>query len=160
MKQVFRKKDEAVSPIVATILLVAITVVLAATLYTILGGYTTFLGASTPSASVTVKNASSPSLPFYFIYVNQFGGNISLHYVTLRIISSNGTIYNTPVISGIGKYPVGGGLWNATVTGPDYLGASTALTIEGSSSNAMFIKEIQFIDLKTNGLISSTTVPS
>ena len=48
MKKVILKDDKAVSPIIATILLVAITVVLAATLYTILGGYTTFLGISTP----------------------------------------------------------------------------------------------------------------
>ena len=40
MKGIITKDDEAVSPIIATILLIAITVVLAATLVTILGGFT------------------------------------------------------------------------------------------------------------------------
>lgn len=160
MKRVFKKKDEAVSPIVATILLVAITVVLAATLYTILGGYTTFLGASTPTGSVHITNESSPGLPYYTVYVYQFGGNVSLNFVTLRIVTSNGTMYNTPVTAGVGAYPAGNGLWNITVTGPNYFGVLTALTIKGTSSNPVFIKEIQFIDLKTNGLIGSSTPES
>ena len=40
MKEIRPKEDKAVSPIIATILLIAITVVLAATLVTILGGFT------------------------------------------------------------------------------------------------------------------------
>ncbi|MCL5794595.1 MAG: type IV pilin, partial [Candidatus Thermoplasmatota archaeon] len=39
LKPVIQKRDEAVSPIIATILLVAITVILASTLYLALGGF-------------------------------------------------------------------------------------------------------------------------
>ncbi len=159
MKKVVLKNDKAVSPIIATILLIAITVVLAATLYTILGGYTTFLGASTPSASVQVQNSSSSDLPFYFVYVNQFGGNVSLNDVQLRITESNNSIYNLPMNLGTTDN-IAGNLWNLTVKGSDYLSASTSLTIQGNKSapTLPFIKQIQFIDLKTNGVISTNTV--
>lgn len=159
MKEVIHKDDKAVSPIIATILLIAITVVLAATLYTILGGYTTFLGASTPSASVQVKNASASSLPFYRVYVEQFGGNISLNNVELQITESNSSIYNIP-LAVESNHPVAGGLWNLTVSGSNYLTASTALTLEGNSSQSPlpFIIQIRLIDTKTNGGISSNTV--
>lgn len=159
MKNVVLKKDKAVSPIIATILLIAITVVLAATLYTILGGYTTFLGASTPTASVQVQNSSTAKLPFYFVYVEQFGGNVSLKSVQVRITEANNTIYNEPLNLGT-THNLAGGLWNITVKGGSYLSASTSLTIQGNQSSPYlpFIKQIQFIDLKTNGVISTNSV--
>lgn len=159
MKEVIQKNDKAVSPIIATILLIAITVVLAATLYTILGGYTTFLGASTPSASVQVKNVSTSSLPYYTVYVQQFGGNVSLNQVQLRVTESNNSISEFTLTLGTTNN-VGGGLWNMTVKGTDYLSALTAITLQGNKAlqQLPFITQIQFIDLKTNGVISTTTV--
>lgn len=158
MKEVIQREDKAVSPIIATILLIAITVVLAATLYTILGGYTTFLGASTPSASVTVNNASTSTLPFYSVYVEQFGGNVSLNSVQLRITESNNSIYVVPL--SLGTTSIAGGLWNLTVRGSGYLSASTAMTLQGNKSSPTlpFITQIQFVDLKTNGVISTNVV--
>ncbi len=158
MKEVIQRDDKAVSPIIATILLIAITVVLAATLYTILGGYTTFLGASTPSASVQVKNSSTSTLPFYFVYVEQFGGNVSLNSVQLRITESNNSIYETTLSTGTTS--IAGGLWNLTVRGSDYLSAQTAMTLQGNKSapTLPFIIQIQLVDLKTNGVISTNTV--
>lgn len=159
MKDVMQKHDKAVSPIIATILLIAITVVLAATLYTILGGYTTFLGASTPTASVQVKNDSTSTLPYYTIYVEQFGGNVSLNQVQLRITEANNSINEVPLTLGTTNN-IGGSLWNITVKGTDYLGATTAITLEGNkASNPLpFITQIQLIDLKTNGVISTNPV--
>lgn len=158
MKEVIQREDKAVSPIIATILLIAITVVLAATLYTILGGYTTFLGASTPSASVQVKNASTSTLPFYFVYVDQFGGNVSLNSVQVRITEANNTIYNAPLT--LGTKSIAGGLWNLTVRGSSYLSALTAMTLQGNKSFSPlpYIVQIQLIDLKTGGTISTNTV--
>ena len=50
------KKEKAVSPVIATILMVAITVVLAATVYILVSHYTS-VGAATPlTASLTVDN--------------------------------------------------------------------------------------------------------
>ena len=158
MKEVIQRDDKAVSPIIATILLIAITVVLAATLYTILGGYTTFLGASTPTASVQVKNSSTSTLPFYFVYVEQFGGNVSLSSVQLRITESNNSIYETTLTTGTTS--IAGGLWNLTVRGSDYLSAATAMTLQGNRSapTLPFITQIQFVDMKTNGVISTNPV--
>ncbi|AKA48992.1 hypothetical protein IX51_07670 [uncultured archaeon] len=158
MKEVIQRQDKAVSPIIATILLIAITVVLAATLYTILGGYTTFLGASTPTASVQVTNSSTSTLPFYFVYVEQFGGNVSLNSVQLRITEANNSIYVVPLAQGTTS--IAGGLWNLTVRGSSYLSASTAMTLQGNKglSPLPFIVQIQLIDLKTNGVISTNTV--
>ena len=169
MKKVYVKNDKAVSPIIATILLVAITVVLAATLYTILGGYTTFLGASTPQASITVTNAtsahsSSPSKPIYFVYINQFGGNISLNEVQMIIITSgNNVSYATlssyhnktsplNVSSGVG--------WNVSVKVPDYLSGSTVITLQGINKNytSEYIVHVRLVDMVTNGEIGSYTL--
>lgn len=159
MKRVIVKDDEAVSPIIATILLVAITVVLAATLYTILGGYTTFLGSSTPQASITVKPVTSSPPPIYMLYVQQFGGNISLDDVQLVITNSNNTVYYSTMINDMStKGTELGSLWNITVYGPNYLTASTVVKIAGvtggSSSNES-ITQIQLVDVVTQGVIGT-----
>ena len=60
MKEIRPKEDKAVSPIIATILFIAITVVLAATLVTILGGFTHGVSNTVETAGVTsnVVNAT------------------------------------------------------------------------------------------------------
>ncbi len=162
MKRVFQEKDKAVSPIIATILLVAITVVLAATLYTIVGGYTTLIGASTPTGSIDVQNASAPNDAYYFVYVQQFGGNISLNDVQLEITLSNNTIIPpiTLSVNNLNKVTyIGYGL-DIKVSGDSYFGATTGIAINSTSSahGEPFISQIRFIDVTTNGLIASKTV--
>ncbi len=56
-----RKDKSAVSPVIATILMVAITVVLAAVLYVMVMGFGTGGSATSPTASLT-KNGSSVSV--------------------------------------------------------------------------------------------------
>ena len=75
MKQIIKKEDKAVSPIIATILLIAITVVLAATLYTVLGGFTKGLSSGNPTASISFVETSTNN---YSISVNSVSGNVSL----------------------------------------------------------------------------------
>ena len=53
LKPVIYGKDKAVSPIIATILLVAITVILASTLYLALGGFFSHTASAAPTASIT-----------------------------------------------------------------------------------------------------------
>ncbi len=79
MKQVINKEDKAVSPIIATILLIAITVVLAATLVTILGGFTHGAGNTVESAGI------SPAL----------SGNGTT--ITATVDSSSQTLNNTQI---------------------------------------------------------------
>ncbi|MGC8506458.1 MAG: archaellin/type IV pilin N-terminal domain-containing protein, partial [Thermoplasmata archaeon] len=52
-------KDKAVSPIIATILLVAITVILASTLYIALGGFFSHTASAAPTASISATNTTS-----------------------------------------------------------------------------------------------------
>ena len=61
MKNVFmmRKKKDAVSPVIATILMVAITVVLAAVLYVMVMGYGSGGGTSAPAASLAKQTSTS-----------------------------------------------------------------------------------------------------
>ena len=61
MKEIRPKEDKAVSPIIATILLIAITVVLAATLVTILGGFTHGAGNTVEAAGVTTALSTNGS---------------------------------------------------------------------------------------------------
>lgn len=158
MKKVIMKDDKAVSPIIATILLVAITVVLAATLYTILGGYTTFLGSSTPQASVTVKEVTSSPPPIYMLYVQQFGGNISLDKVQLVVTNTNNSVYYTTLMTDLLSPGSGlGNLWNITVYGPSYLTASTVIKLAGMNGapGDENISQIQLVDISTNGVIGT-----
>ena len=49
----------------------------------VMGGYTTLIGASTPTGSIKVEHASATKDAYYFVYVQQFGGNISLNDVQI-----------------------------------------------------------------------------
>lgn len=63
----FRKDAEGVSPVIATILMVAITVVLAAVLYVMVLGFGTG-GGSTPSLQISSRTALSSPEGYKFIF--------------------------------------------------------------------------------------------
>ena len=102
MRQVISKDDKAVSPIIATILLIAITVVLAATLVTILGGFTKGASGSAATASATMQytnNTSTGAKNNVYINVSAFsvrGISSSKIDITLTV---NGTAF-TGTLSG------------------------------------------------------------
>ena len=74
MKEIYIEKEDAVSPVIATILMVAITVVLAATVYILVSHYTS-VGATTPLAgSLAVNSEGSGSSVYYY--------NLTLTYST------------------------------------------------------------------------------
>ncbi len=76
------EKDEAVSPIIATILLVAITVILASTLYLALGGFFKSGTSATPTAALQV---SAPTTDNYTLAVGAVSSNtISLTQVEIE----------------------------------------------------------------------------
>jgi flagellin-like protein len=66
MKLAYKKNDEAVSPVIATILMVAITVVLAAVLYVMVIGMGGGGGATAPAGSVTFDIVSNESAKIQF----------------------------------------------------------------------------------------------
>src|SRR2546425_4873050 len=61
MKSIIRKDEAAVSPVIATILMVAITVVLAAVLYVMVSGLITGPGGTPQAMGVGVRPAADTS---------------------------------------------------------------------------------------------------
>ncbi|MGP6293881.1 archaellin/type IV pilin N-terminal domain-containing protein [Caldiplasma sukawensis] len=94
MKPVFDKKEKAVSPIIATILLIAITVVLAATLVTILGGFTHGVGNTVETPSVSVSELSPSGSSPYYIWINVSASTLNLSASSIGI-SVNGASVGT-----------------------------------------------------------------
>ncbi len=101
-----RRKTEAVSPVIATILMVAITVVLAAVLYVMVMG---FGGGnqSTPTASVTnVRNSAGN----YTCTVQSISKNTVKFADTLIVVTPAGGNYNHQIVPGVvGSTTVGAG---------------------------------------------------
>ena len=165
MKKVIMKEDKAVSPIIATILLVAITVVLAATLYTILGGYTNFLGASTPLGTITATNTTGTYNVSYTIFVNQYNGQLSLNYTDLEILNSNGSVANAVLGQAVGSslnVNGSGYNWNITASGGYSLSSTTIIHVyhklgtDGSGRSGLtYATEFRLVDVKNNGVIAT-----
>ena len=112
MKEIRPKEDKAVSPIIATILLIAITVVLAATLVTILGGFTHGVSNTVETAGVTSN------------VVNATGQTTSPYAATIYVnVSSSSSAIGTSSIT-------------VTLTGASFLygnGTYTLLSVHGSN---------------------------
>ena len=178
MKQIINKEDKAVSPIIATILLIAITVVLAATLYTVLGGFTKGLSSGNPTASISFVETS----PFnYSLSVNSVSGNVSLSSVDLQVFNGTYTAsinLGTPVKSGTmtglglntskGKYTFSGtGVLNYTINngGSKYLTPTTSISLTNNNSitsgiGKVSITSIILKDISTNSALTTSTPPS
>ena len=95
MRQVISKDDKAVSPIIATILLIAITVVLAATLVTILGGFTKGASGSAATAGAQVQftnNTGASATNSIYINVSAFSvTGISSSKITITLTTTGTT---------------------------------------------------------------------
>lgn len=165
MKDIMNEEDNAVSPIIATILLIAITVVLAATLYSVIGGYTSYLGTTTPTASLTVTNLNIQRDPTYIVYISSVSpnGNISLSNVELLITNGTGSVqdlnlgFATPTGQASKNMSAN---WNITVSAGNYLGENPVITIK-SSTSPQTISYLELIDTTTHATIAtdSPTLP-
>ena len=165
MKEILHEEDNAVSPIIATILLIAITVVLAATLYSVIGGYTSYLGSTTPTASLTVTDLNTQTDSSYMIYASSVcpNGNISLSNVNLLVTNGTGTVseINLGFASKSGSSTASmGGVWNITVSAGNYLGENPVITVK-STLGIQTISYLELIDTTTHGTIAtdSPTLP-
>ena len=157
MKIVIRndeKKDKAVSAIIGTILIVAITVVLAATLYAVLGGFGGLIGKPTPTASMTVSISGTGASSTYDVTFTSVSSNISLNNTQLKLTFSSGStsVYSFTYHAGGSYY--GASTSFASVSGSGaYLTFSTVITLTpGSSLSAIYI-----VDTQTGGVIASQT---
>ncbi len=126
MKAIIRKDDQAVSPVIATILMVAITVVLAAVLYVmvsgLIGGTTT---TSKPAVTLTVsKTASGADVLVAGI---QPTANPSNFKVNIENVGNTtfGTAVNAPLTNNAASNPITVGTNTLTVTWQNPGGSGT-----------------------------------
>lgn len=146
MKIVIRddeKKDKAVSAIIGTILIVAITVVLAATLYAVLGGFSGLIGKPTPTASMSVSSSGvGTSSETYTLTFSSVSTNVSLTDVIVRVTNGSSTYSTTPLATSSGpatQHLTLSPTVTATVTtsgSGTYLTYDTTITIIISSSSS------------------------
>lgn len=104
ISKIVQKKDKAVSPIIATILLVAITVILASTLYLALGGFFSHSSTSAPTASVGVTNSTTPTGYEYIVSVGTPTSPVPLSNVILKITFTNGVVGSTGALTSSSQY--------------------------------------------------------
>jgi len=90
MKAIIRKDEQAVSPVIATILMVAITVVLAAVLYVMVSGLLVGPGASKPVLTFGTPTTSSGSTTVTIASVSQSVGRDN-YRVNLRVNTTTGS---------------------------------------------------------------------
>ncbi len=130
MKAIIRKDVQAVSPVIATILMVAITVVLAAVLYVMVSGLIAGPGTSKPTVAF-----GTPSLQAGVLYKNE----------TIPIASASQSV-------GPGNYKVNlqyGATTGAAVAMPTTSGSYATVTI-GSNTFRIF-----WIDVGSEGTVNS-----
>ena len=132
------KKEKAVSPVIATILMVAITVVLAATVYILVSHYTS-VGATTPlTASLAVDNEGTGSI-----------SNKPVYYYNLTITLS--TPVNLTNMANV-HITVNG---NQVVISPTSILSSAASTVAAANSNTVY-----YLVFNTNGQPVNTYIQS
>ena len=160
MKEVVLRNDNAVSPIIATILLIAITVTLASTLYSIVGGYFSNAPVLTPQANIAVVNmtkvaSNGAGTGSYIVYIESVSGNISLSYVRMMVTLNTGNITTIPLLS-IGP---NGTILTQHIVANLTKGGTTFSPLDFISikeNNAhQFVTRIAFIDTASSGIIAS-----
>lgn len=99
MKAIIRKDEQAVSPVIATILMVAITVVLAAVLYVMVSGLLTGPGPSKPFVTFSAAQLASGNATISVAQVSQTVAPSS-YRVNLQVGTNTGTAQAMPTSSG------------------------------------------------------------
>ena len=93
-----KKSKRGVSPIIATILLVAITVVLAAVLYILISGLTKGPGNTPLGTSLAVQSpleSTKGTTNYYNFSVQSAGGGLLLNNLAFQIVNPSGSIVAT-----------------------------------------------------------------
>jgi len=100
MKSVIRKDEAAVSPVIATILMVAITVVLAAVLYVMVSGLITPVGGNKPLVTFAAVDQSSGNATIAVAGASQ-SVSPSNYKVNLQVGSNTGGAVAMPTTGGL-----------------------------------------------------------
>ena len=142
--KILYKKEKGVSPVIATILMVAITVVLASAVYLMVSGYIGSSPSKPVAMSFTVTSTSTSSV-FQVV-----AGNISVTASTPLIITvtnSSGTwTISLSTLSGVSNKALTPPSGSSTkvyvtitsVTGNTYLSAGDTITLSSGTSGANF----------------------
>lgn len=143
-------KDKAVSPIIATILIVAITVVLAATLYAVIGGYGGLIGKSTPTAGVSVTTSGNTAT----VTINSVSGNLSFADLTLQVTTSLSTTAVPITFSSLTGGSANSGNVTVTVTGggSSYLTGLSSFSVKVTGGQ---VSALKLVDTSTQGTVFS-----
>ena len=174
LKPVIYGKDKAVSPIIATILLVAITVILASTLYLALGGFFSHTASAAPTASITATNTtgalSASALTNTYTYTVGIG-SVSSSTIpwssTEWSVTVDGSVYTATWTSAASGWTSSGNGPTISVSAPSgtyVTGATLTLSIAFTGSTAPVyatgpITILAFTDTGTNGgQMGSTTL--
>ena len=160
MKQIINKEDKAVSPIIATILLIAITVVLAATLYTVLGGFTSGLSTSgSATLSGTFANTTSNASYGYNYSLSissSSSGGIAITSLEFKITNVSGTFTTGALSNGLNSIGITNYTINVTGLSAGKVVAGTTFTITGHlhhMKGSMAISQVSIIDTSSNSVI-------
>ena len=165
MKRVQVREDKAVSPIIATVLLVGITVTMIATAYALLQNDIPNPVPSTPSAAIKVVYDTSLTGTLYNgsynVFLNSLNGNVSVSFANLVITLSNATVLEV----GLSQVYSNGGTMNYTSylqinlqSSGGYL-TSTSMIALHLHDSAAHITRIALVDVATNGEIGSSIIP-
>ena len=172
MKIVIRdeeKKDKAVSAIIGTILIVAITVVLAATLYAVLGGFSGLIGKPTPTASMSVSvSGGTSTAPFnYTLTFTSVSSALVISDVQVKIVDSSGSVYTQAFSTTSTSYVKAFALSSTTsnydlsanglTTPTGGMTFNTEIFITATGTSALSLTSISLIDTSTGGTIASAT---
>lgn len=169
MKRVTDKADKAVSPVIGTVLLIAITVTLVASVYTVLGGYFNGLPQPSPTVSLSVVNSTSQKGGLingtYTLSVNYISNNVSTDHVKVQISMNNTNVYefmlSNPETQAGQKYTIFNGTsGNLTVS---YSGSGNSLTSSSimvftEANSTTFIYRISLIDTSTDSSMGYVNV--
>ncbi|AKB42786.1 type IV pilin [Methanosarcina vacuolata] len=148
-KKLFRKDDKAVSPVIGVILMVAITVILAAAI-----GSSVFskgTAESAPQASLDIKSAGSNNTNAYLKFEHLGGESINFEdsAVTKVMASVNGTDAVEIKATDLGTFDVGD---VQTIMLSNTGGTPIISDVKGNTVN------IKIIDAQTNQLICDKDV--
>ncbi|WP_455392812.1 archaellin/type IV pilin N-terminal domain-containing protein [[Eubacterium] cellulosolvens] len=156
MKKLFRKDDEAVSPVIAVILMVAITVVLAGVLYVWVSGFGTTGGGGTVKITATKTEKTTA---YVVSIASVSGGDLNLDDAKIEMADDEGTrVYSiqtgqanpTSVTKGQSTiYPIPSG----TTAVQDAVNSGNV----GSTSNLTDYEDayIAFVDQNSDGKINA-----
>lgn len=165
MRKIVYREDKAVSPIIATVLLVAITVTMIATAYTLLENYIPSPVPSTPSAALKVVYNTQPSGSLYYgnytVYLNSLNGNVSVRDVNLIVTFSNNTVDEITlqqVFSNSNSFNYSTYLTVSLQSSAGYLTSTSFLGLYLHNSQS-HITRIALVDTSTGGSIGSTPLP-